>query len=389
MPILKVMALACRDDLGPLLEAGLIGQGSAGQAFEMKTRWLDNEFNKRCKPLLNVKYDAQALVFDRDSFYIDGGLDGREQFDRFVGTSESGDPCHAVMLFVGPHAARNGIFAAIDSVRECCPGVAFMVFMLSGDSWDVLNYISSKGNPHYAIPQETQPLAQWAGKWNEGFLWCAEALKRIKESLLEGPILGVGCLLVACQEGTFFLSKREWKNGDQKYGTFGGPLDSDANITDVILRHGKDRFLLDDESVFTPGPLLACTNMRRGEKNHYVDMTFLFTVPRQSSLRQGSDFAWYDVAEMENFWREGRLYLPVANAFLRYCALEAYGRLGSALLLPAAISWIQPNLTHSPALPTDKLLDIAKLLGPRAGADGNGAGGGGCPELSPLFFETP
>ncbi|MEV8319855.1 hypothetical protein AB0Q95_37425 [Streptomyces sp. NPDC059900] len=389
MPTLKVMALACRDDLRPLLDAGLIGQASAGQAFAVERTWLKNDHNKKCKPLLNVSYDTQAFLFEDGSFYVDGGADGRAEFDDFAGTAESGDLCHAAMLFVGPHAAKSGVLTAIDRVRERCPGIAFMVFMLSSDSWEVLNYIAGKGNPHYAIPQGTRLLSEWEGQWTEGFRWCAEALKGIKESLVEGPILGVGCLLVACEEGTFFLSKREWKNGDQKYGTFGGPLDSDANITGVILRHGKERFHLDDESVFTPGPLLACTNMRRGGKNHYVDMTFLFTVQRESRLRRGDDFDWYDVAQMEEFWREGKLYLPVANAFLRYCALEAYGRLGSALLLPAAISWIQPHFTHSVALPTDKLLDIAKLLGPQTNGEGSAAGVGGCPELWPLFFETP
>ncbi|WP_396451596.1 hypothetical protein [Actinomadura sp.] len=373
---LNLIALVCKQDQEALQRSGLIGPGTGGQPFSVAP-WTENRIVRRdSPPLRSTEYRVSHFLFEADRFEVlraDGADASMDLDERLVG-------CNAILLFAGPNSAgRNGIADLIERVAadpSCKP--FFVVFALCADSGDVVGQLGTLRLPHFRIPGEEQiiPLnGDRSGNLRNHQWEFADAVKEVQEAQLEQPTLGVGALLVSRDEGLFFLSRRTWKNGYDMLGTFGGPLQANGTVVDTVLRYGEQRFRI-QRSQITAGPMLACTNMR-GENGHYVDMTFLFTTPRRLELSvEGTK--WCTITQMQQYLEQGRLYTPVANAFMRYCALESYNRLSRALVSPPALSWIQPDYVEAAALPTDQLLEVATLLRsnePRK-------------ELWPLFFES-
>jgi hypothetical protein len=255
------------------------------------------------------------------------------------------------------------------------PRVPYVVFAASRDADYAIEEVAESGSPHFRIPAEGAILRE-SDRLTQHFWNFAEALKEIQEARAPQPTIGVGALLVSCMEGTFFWSRRTWKNGFDKFGTFGGPLERNGTVVETVKGYGRSRYRIPPEKL-TAGPLLACTNMRQGGE-HYVDMTFLFTTPREFMLPE-ADTGWCDIGEMTRRLQNDSLYAPVAHAFMRFCALEAYARLSRVLLEPPVLSWIEPIMTTADSLSTDRLLEVAALLfneDPKR-------------EHSPLFFELP
>ncbi|MEU5346612.1 MULTISPECIES: hypothetical protein [unclassified Streptomyces] len=372
MPELSLIALVCDADHLALEQAGLIDAATATQPFGIR-RWTLCSIVRQFPPLRSTTCQVSHFLFGADELEITGvgGSDASMELDTLLRRH-----CDAVVLFAGPNAAgRNGISEVIRRVADEQPQTAFVVVALCEDSLEVIRQLAHLR--HFRIPGEGEVLSVTSTRQGHlaPYQWqFAEVLKDLQQERIDQPTIGVGALLVSRRDGRFFLSRRTWQNGLDTLGTFGGPLQRNGSVADTILAYGQQRFHLPSRLI-TPGPLLACTNMREAT-GHYVDMTFLFTTS-ESIPSPVHGTSWASIEEMQSHLEHDRLYPPVANAFLRYCALEAFGRLSRAVLAPPTLSWIQPNFTEPASLPTDRLLEIAALLGSQSPPR----------EMWPLFFE--
>ena len=367
---MRLLALVCIDDRYHLEESRLIEATSTG-SYTVRS-WTESTIvTNRLAPLRATSYDVSEYLFRADQLGV-LGPDNTDALIQLGETLEAG--IDAVMLFIGPKSAMSqGLSQLIQHIAIKQPRTPFIVFAACRDADYAIEEVAESGLPTFRIPaggailRESDRLA--GHSWN-----FAEALKEIQEARAPQPTIGVGALLVCRKEGTFFWSRRTWKNGFDKFGTFGGPLERNGTVVETVKGYGRSRYRISPEKL-TAGPLLACTNMRQADE-HYVDMTFLFTTPREFTLSE-ADTGWCDIGEMTHRLQNDSLYSPVANAFMRFCALEAYARLGRVLLQPPVLSWIEPIVATVDNLPTDRLLEVAALLvneDPKR-------------ELSPLFFE--
>jgi hypothetical protein len=370
---LNLIALVCRQEIETLQSIGLISAGTESQPFTIP-QWINNRIVKQFAPLRDTSYRINTFLFDADQLRI-VDIDGTDASLKFDSTLRK---CDAVLLFAGPECSgRNGVAEVIDHIIEMQPTVAFVVFALCRDSRGVLEQIAETKVPLFRIPGEGEYLRiadDHRGSLSPHQWHVAEALKEIQQMKLRQPTLGVGALLVSQAEGLFFLARRMWRNGYDKLGTFGGPLREHGTIVDTILEYGERRYDIPREKL-TPGPMLACTN-RFDADGHYVDIIFLFTTAQRIECSvEGT--GWHTIGGMQTYLEQDLLYTPVANAFVRYCALEAYARLGNTLGFTPAVSWIQPHIIEPSSLPTDQLLDIVAKHGNQ----------GTRRETWPLFFE--
>jgi hypothetical protein len=371
---MNLIALVCKQERDVLQRSGLIGERTAQHPFTI-TQWTSNRVVSRFPPLRTTRYHVSHFLFDADCYAVtkDDGTDASLEFDHQL------DNCNAVVLFAGPSSSgQNGIVELIDRLVDSSSQPIFIVFALCEDSRDVVAHISALRQTHFLIPDDGQFLrldGNHLGNLTPYHWTFADAVKEVLHAQMDQPTLGVGALLVSRNKGLFFLSRRTWGNGYDTFGTFGGPLQSNGTVVDTVLNYGEQRFHIPAARI-APGPMLACTNVRSAT-GHYVDMTFLFTTaePIQSPI-EGTQ--WCTIGEMQRHLENGMLYRPVANAFMRYCALESYSRLSRALISPPALSWIQPDLPETAGLPTDELIAVAGLLRSQEPRQ----------ELWPLFFES-
>ena len=372
MTTMRLLALACTADRYPLEDCRLIEPTASG-GYTVSS-WIESTVvTERLAPLRATSYEVSEYLFRADKLGV-LGIDNADALIQFDERLEAG--IDAVLLFIGPNSAMSrGLSQLIQHITVKQPRTPYVVFAASRDSDYAIEEVAESGSPHFRIPAEGAILRE-SDRGIQHFWNFAEALKEIQEARAPQPTIGVGALLVSCTDGTFFWSRRTWKNGLDKFGTFGGPLERNGTVVETVKGYGRSRYRIPPERL-TAGPLLACTNMHQAGE-HYVDMTFLFTTPREFALPE-AETGWCNIEEMIRRLQNDLLYAPVAHAFMRFCALEAYARLGRVLLEPAVVSWIGPIVTTADNLPTDRLLEVAALLfneNPKR-------------EHSPLFFEIP
>lgn len=154
-----------------------------------------------------------------------------------------------------------------------------------------------------------------------------EAVRFLYDRTQKRPHVGVGVLLLD-KAGDFLLIQRKKFPGKGSYGTFGGVLRMDECIDHALYRYAHDEIGLGNDA-FTICDLLSCTNMRAA-RLHYVDLTFLAVTtdhhptiqirnPDTHQKINDADSHWFDVERVIRYYRDVKLFTPVACAFERFC----------------------------------------------------------------------
>ena len=167
--------------------------------------------------------------------------------------------------------------------------------------------------------------------------------RMIEENQTRNPNVGFGLLLLD-HDSNCFLMERMRNPGRGKLGTIGGNFERGHTIAEELTTVLERRFRKDRGPQVDLGPLLACTNMK-SDFLHYIDLTFLAVVKGGSvndvldteliPLRRetlsllsgtsgpikgtGGNRRMFTLAEVAVFYREGRLFTPVENAFEALC----------------------------------------------------------------------
>jgi ADP-ribose pyrophosphatase YjhB (NUDIX family) len=179
------------------------------------------------------------------------------------------------------------------------------------------------------VVNDDSELARVAQKTKRDF---RNTILGIIENLGNRPVVGVGVLLVRA-DGKFLLTRRLRPPGVGRLGTFGGNLAAGAAVDKALLRLAKDELGLNRDHVEL-GPLLACTNMVE-EDFHYVDLTFFAKASAKCNPRirdearheyvDADSNPWFDFERVRRFHDDGELFVPVGNAFERFCMLSLMG----------------------------------------------------------------
>jgi hypothetical protein len=268
----------------------------------------------------------------------------------------------AVVLIIGPYARGSPmLMQVIDYVRQLNredDSIEFLVIAYE-DAEQVIAHVNRP--TCLKVPKKPSPSNKFDGHWHT--MLCQEfagALKEIEENQSPEPNVGLGGLLLD-ESGRFFLARRRAGIGRDRYVTFGGELLRGMSVKEALGYYAHEQLKLPRDT-FEFGPLLACTNMRRG-RNHYVDLTFLVLAGsakvgvdagrhepiNQRSVITDPESYWWDFKNMARYHRSGKLFRPVANAFERYCMLAAYNMLRG--VLPQHDSHVSETVAAGPALP--------------------------------------
>ena len=333
---LSLCFIACKSDADWLKRKGVIDMARADKQDFCVDFWTKAPAIEEAG--VNLDHNQIWTIFDQDGEGSNELLDIKIcKFDKFIANKHC-----LFVIFESENFSDRSWHQLKQKVRE-----------RSANSQDTIPIIKIRfKNTDYpfkpkrrdivyrCIPSEEQPAVFDRKSKKTIHVILGDFIKEISniyEQFYETPKLGFGVLLVS-QQGNFMLTERQRGSGRGKYSTIGGMMPklskypSETKIADALIQVARKQMHLPKDP-FQVGPMLSCTSTVK-DSSHLIDLTFLAVAKNEFKVELKSDTSykslaktlhkdWFDFKTMLAFYKSGKLYDPVANAFEQFCVLSS------------------------------------------------------------------